>query len=208
MNQRLNKDSRNLELVTGENEGAILGDLNTYIPKLMNNLYELPKLVVSVIQRASINDLKNHLAPFFANNFYENILSSHYIEDNLMYVLTSLIKSEIDSLNGINQNSNFLEETPCGILLGELRRKSDIQAYFNNIIKNAIEDLEANNSTYRIDFETNKMINFYQNLGPKVENDIYSKNHYSVNKSIYLDDDIELDKKKKQSQIEQEHVYT
>ena len=204
MNQRLNKDSRILELVEENKDDDILSDLKIYIPKLMNNLWEQPKLVVSIIQRASINDLKNHLAQFFANNFYENILSSYYIEDNLMYVLTSLIKSEIDSLNGINQNTNFLEETPCGILLGELRRKSDIQAYFNNIIKNAIEDLEANNSTYRIDFETNKMINFYQNLGPKVENDIYSKNHYSVNKSIYLDDDIELDKKKKQSQIEQE----
>ena len=206
MNQRLNKDSRNLELVTGENEGAILGDLNTYIPKLMNNLYEQPKLVVSIIQRASINDLKNHLAPFFANNFYENILSSYYIEDNLMYVLTSLIKSEIDSLNGINQNSNFLEETPCGILLGELRRKSDIQAYFNNIIKNAIEDLEANNSTYRIDFETNKMINFYQNLGPKIENDVFSKTRTSGDNSNnnFIDEELEIDKKKKQSQIDQE----
>ena len=206
MNQRLNKDSRILELVEENKDDDILSDLKIYIPKLMNNLYEQPKLVVSIIQRASINDLKNHLAPFFANNFYENILSSYYIEDNLMYVLTSLIKSEIDSLNGINQNTNFLEETPCGILLGELRRKSDIQAYFNNIIKNAIEDLEANNSTYRIDFETNKMINFYQNLGPKVENDVFSKTRTSGDNSNnnFIDEELEIDKKKKQSQIDQE----
>ena len=75
MNQRLNKDSRILELVEENKDDDILSDLKIYIPKLMNNLYEQPKLVVSIIQRASINDLKNHLAPFFANNFYENILS-------------------------------------------------------------------------------------------------------------------------------------
>ena len=165
LNRRLEKDTRIMELC--QNESDILRDLNTYIPNLMNRLWEQPKLVVSVIQHAQITDLKNHLAPFFANNFYENILSSYYIEDNLMYVLSLLIKSEIDSLTNINQNNKFLEETPCGIMLGELRRKSDIQAYFKNIIKNAIEDLEANNSTNKIDFDADKMVNFYEKLGSK-----------------------------------------
>ena len=91
LNRRLEKDTRIMELC--QNEGDILRDLNTYVPNLMNRLWEQPKLVVSVIQHAQINDLKNHLAPFFANNFYENILSSYYIEDNLMYVLSLLIKS-------------------------------------------------------------------------------------------------------------------
>ena len=144
MNQRLGKDNRKLELC--EKDGDVLRDLNTYIPNLMNRLWENPKIVVAVIEHASPNILKEHLAPFFANNFYENILSSYYIEDNLMYVLTLLIQSEINKLNNINQCEKFLEETPCGILLGELRRKSDIQAYFNNIIIKVIENLEANNS--------------------------------------------------------------
>ena len=176
LNRRLEKDTRIMELC--QNESDILRDLNTYIPNLMNRLWEQPKLVVSVIQHAQITDLKNHLAPFFANNFYENILSSYYIEDNLMYVLSLLIKSEIDSLTNINQNSKFLEETPCGIMLGELRRKSDIQAYFKNIIQNAIEDLEANNSTNKIDFDADKMVNFYEKLGSKKDkkdNEIYCK---------------------------------
>ena len=159
MNLRLGKDTRLLELC--QKEGEILRDLNTYIPNLMNRLWEQPKIVVSVIEHASFDHLKNHLAPFFANNFYENILSSYYIEDNLMYVLTLLIQSEIKKLNNINQNDKFLNETPCGILLGELRRKSDIQAYFNNIIINAIENLEANNSTNKIDFEPDKMVNLF-----------------------------------------------
>ena len=206
LNRRLEKDTRIMELC--QNESDILRDLNTYIPNLMNRLWEQPKLVVSVIQHAQITDLKNHLAPFFANNFYENILSSYYIEDNLMYVLSLLIKSEIDSLTNINQNSKFLEETPCGIMLGELRRKSDIQAYFKNIIQNAIEDLEANNSTNKIDFDADKMVNFYEKLGSKKDkkdNEIYCKYPSSDQNSdsISLEDGINRDKKKAQKEQEQ-----
>ena len=206
LNRRLEKDTRIMELC--QNESDVLRDLNTYIPNLMNRLWEQPKLVVSVIQHAQITDLKNYLAPFFANNFYENILSSYYIEDNLMYVLSLLIKSEIDSLTNINQNSKFLEETPCGIMLGELRRKSDIQAYFKNIIQNAIEDLEANNSTNKIDFDADKMVNFYEKLGSKKDkkdNEIYCKYPSSDQNSdsISLEDGINRDKKKAQKEQEQ-----
>ena len=206
LNQRLEKDTRIMELC--QNEGEMLRDLNTYIPNLMNRLWEQPKIVVSVIKHAQINDLKNHLAPFFVNNFYENILSSYYIEDNLMYVLSLLIKSEIDSLTNINQNSKFLEETPCGIMLGELRRKSDIQAYFKNIIQHSIEDLEANNSTNKIDFDADKMVNFYEKLGSKKDkkdNEIYCKYPSSDQNSdsISLEDGINRDKKKAQKEQEQ-----
>ena len=206
LNLRLQKDIRLLELCP--NEGEILRDLNTYVPNLMNRLWEQPKVVVSVIKHAKINDLKNHLAPFFVNNFFENILSSYYMEDNLMYVLSLLIKSEIDSLTNINQNAKFLDETPCGILLGELRRKSDIQAYFNNIIINAIENLEANNSTNKIDFDADKMVSFYEKIGSKKDkkdNEIYCKYPSSDQNSdsISLEDGINRDKKKAQREQEQ-----
>ena len=118
LNQRLGNENRKLELC--KNTQQILRDLNTYIRNLMNRLYEQPKMVVSVIEHADKKVLIEQLAPFFANNFYENILSSYYIEDNLMYVLTLLIQSEINKLNNINQSDKFLDETPCGILLGEL----------------------------------------------------------------------------------------
>ena len=205
MNLRLGKDTRLLELC--QKEGEILRDLNTYIPNLMNRLWEQPKIVVSVIEHASFDHLKNHLAPFFANNFYENILSSYYIEDNLMYVLTLLIQSEIKKLNNINQNDKFLNETPCGILLGELRRKSDIQAYFNNIIINAIENLEANNSTNKIDFEPDKMVNLFDknNLKrDKKKDEVYCKYPSNVanSDSISLEDGMNRDKKKQQKEQE------
>ena len=202
INQRLQKENRLLELC--DKEGEILRDLNTYIPNLMNRLWEQPNLVVSVIQHAKIDVLKEHLAPFFANNFYENILSSYYIEDNLMYVLTLLIQSEINNLTNINQSDKFLEETPCGILLGELRRKSDIQAYFNNIIINVIENLEANNSNSKIYFDVEKIVKFVENKGSKKQEEIYLKNPSpeQTSESESLEDGIHRDKKKQQTEQE------
>ena len=47
-------------------------------------------------------------------------------------------------------------------MLGELRRKSDIQLYFNNIIKNAIENLEVNNSNFIIDFNPKKIDKYFE----------------------------------------------
>ena len=78
-NQRMGKEKKMLELC--ENGIEILQGLNTYITNLMNHLWEEPKLVASVIENADIKVLAEQLAPFFANNFYENILSSYYIED-------------------------------------------------------------------------------------------------------------------------------
>ena len=204
MNERLKKDNRLLELC--KNEGEILRDLNTYIPNLMNRLWEQPKIVVSVIEHANLDVLKEHLAPFFANNFYENILSSYYIEDNLMYVLTLLIKSEISKLNNINQSDKFLDNTPCGIMLGELRRKSDIQAYFKNIIKNAIENLEANNSTFKIDFEPDAIASYYkQKFSSSHKDDSYLKYptaEINNSESESLEAGVSRDKKKEQSEQE------
>ena len=138
--ERMKKDERIFELV--EDQSELLLDLNTYLPKLMNYLWDQPKVVASVIKNADIKDLKEYLAPFLANNFYENILSSYYIEDNLMYVLTMLLEDEINNLKNINQENNFLNDTPCGCVLEELRRKNDIQGFFKTIIFNGVEDLE------------------------------------------------------------------
>ena len=205
MNQRLGRDNRLLKIC--ENDGEILRDLNTYIPNLMNRLWEQPKLVVSVIEHAEIEVLKEQLAPFFANNFYENILSSYYIEDNLMYVLTLLIQAEINKLNNINQSKTFLDNTPCGILLGELRRKSDIQAYFNNIIKNAIENLEANNSTFKLDFNPDEIAKFYNQKysSHNHKDDAYLKYPSGAQNSGSESVEVTAIRDKKKDQIEQEN---
>ena len=198
INQRLGKDNRKYELCLDDQE--ILRDLKNYIPNLMNRLWELPKTVVSVIENASKENLKEHLAPLFANNFYENILSSYYIEDNLIYVLYLLLHTEINKLNNFNQIDKFLDETPCGILLGELRRRSDIQSFFKNIIIKAIENLEANNSMNKIYFDLDNMISFYTKTNSRKNeeaylNDLSGDNDDSDDDDIF-GDGVNIDKKK------------
>ena len=93
------------------------------------------------------------------NYFYENILSSYYIEDNLMYLLTLLLKNEINKMKYCNYPDMFLDEhSICKYLLNELRKKSDIQGFFKTIIYEVVENLEIKYSENIIDFDINKKI--------------------------------------------------
>ena len=157
MNQIFEKDESILELC--QNEKEILGDLKIYISSLLQKLWEKPELIALIIEHININFLKAHLAPFFAYNFYENIFSDDCIEDNLIYVLTLLMQSEIKNLNDINQKDKFLIDTPCGIMFDEIYKKIEIQMYLNKITKNAIEYLEKNYSNTKLDYNLNKIIN-------------------------------------------------
>ena len=51
------------------------------------------------------------------NNFYENILSSKYNEDNLIYVISLLLIKEINNLEKIENCETFSEETICRYIL-------------------------------------------------------------------------------------------
>ena len=163
--ERTKKDNRVFKLV--EDQTELLRDLNTYLPKLMYYLWEQHKVVVSVVKNCEIPLLKEYIAPFFANNFYENILSSYYIEDNLMYVLTMLVEDEINNLNNINQDEHFLDDTPCGCILEELRRKNDIQGFFKNIIFKSVEDLEVNYSPLNFDFNISHLTEEFKRMSIK-----------------------------------------
>ena len=154
------KDNTIFKLIE-QNES--LNVLLVYIKTLIFSFCEKPELVSIIIKNADLNDLKE-IAPLFANNFYENILSSDYIENNLIYVLTLLLKDEITNLSDINQESNFLNNTPCGILLEELRKKNDIQGFFRTIILSPIENLEINNSTFQINFDIKLLSEEYKIL--------------------------------------------
>ena len=211
--ERLGKDDRKFELV--EEAGAFLRDLNTYFPKLMNYLWEKPKIVTTIIKNTEIQDLREYLAPFFANNFYENILSSYYIEDNLMYVLTMLLEDEINNLTNINQDENFLNNTPCGCLLEELKRKNDIQEFFKTIILNAVEDLEVNYSSYRFNFNISSLTEDYKRQSVKEPknkrknkiDEAYLKYPTDSQRSdsISLEDSNNIFRNKKKMKMEQEN---
>ena len=122
MDRKEKKIRKEYELVD-VNNCEMLKELNLYFIKLMKYLWQQPKVVALLLEKSDINDIRETLAPFFVNNFYENILSSNYIEDNLMYLLTLILKQEINSLNDKNDINNFLNETVCGYLFEQLNMK-------------------------------------------------------------------------------------
>ena len=157
MNLVFENDEKIIELC--KNSSEILQDLDTFITILINELWKKPQLVASIIEHTNINTFREHLSPFFAHNFYDNILSYDCIEDNLLYVLTLLMQSEIGNLNDINQKDKFLVDTPCGIMFEEIYKNAEVQMYLNKITKNSIDNLERNYSTKEIDLNLKNLAN-------------------------------------------------
>ena len=149
ISKRKKKDDIILEL---KDDLSLLKDYKFYFPNFLFSLWEKPKIMAFILLNADKSDIKNYLAPFIMNNFYENILSQNFIEKNLIYVLTILLNNEINNLSSIEENVNFLNDSHCGYLLEELRRKKDIQTFFKNVIIDSITELEINFSKNKLNF--------------------------------------------------------
>ena len=148
------KDQLKYQLLSSkEEQEKYLGEIYTYVPLFMNYLWENPKIVSFLLINSKKEDVKKHIAPLIANNFYENILSSNYIEDHLLYIIGLMLKNEIDhDVSNKKDFTKFLEDTPCGILLEQLKMKQDVQTYFKTLIFEIVEQLEEESSAYEINF--------------------------------------------------------
>ena len=126
-----------------ENTPKYLSQCNDYITKFLLCLRDLPELMFKVIMNSNINEIKDSLKTFLNEYFYENILSSNYLEDEYLSLLYRLLKVEINSFKGnsIQFFDVFLNEK-IGIILEGLIKKIDIKFYFNIILKPIIEHLE------------------------------------------------------------------
>ena len=120
----------------------ILGINKIFIQKFFLMLWNNPNLMVKILNNVDINDLKENLAPFVVDNFYNNYLSGNYLENNLLYVFALMIKEEVDKLKDIEQVLTFLDNSRCGILLEQLIYKNDIQIYFRKMIFKTISKIE------------------------------------------------------------------
>jgi hypothetical protein len=150
LSEKEKNDNRKYKLVYDyEEQHNYLKETYTYLPNLMNFLWKDPKIVAKLLANSDIDDVKNNLAPFVVNNFYENILSSVYIEDNLMYIISLLLMDEIKSIEKINDNK-FLENTAGGYVLEQLKNKIDVQNYFKTIMLSLVEKLEEISSSQKI----------------------------------------------------------
>ena len=153
----------------------------------MDFLWKEPKIVAKLLANSNIDDVKNNLAPFIVNNFYENILSSVYIEDNLMYVISLLLIDEIKCIEKINDNK-FLENSAGGYVLEQLKNKIDVQNYFKTIMLSIVEKLEEISSSQKINFNIKQIeekLNNSKGLNEKDIERMYFKK--SKGSSLILD---------------------
>ena len=191
-----NLDGLEKKIIIKEN----LNDFNTiniFIPILFEILWENPKLVSDIILFCNLSDIKEHLAIFFMNNFYENILSGNSIENNLMYVLTLLIKNEINKIENIEDCDKFLDkDSKVAYLLSEIRKKAEVKYYFKTFILNLISDLESMSSVY-FSLNFNEMLNILKRKTNNLDNKTSLNNYFlEQTKSKILRDKKELDELK------------
>ena len=94
------------------------------------------------------------------------------MENNLLYIITMMLKDEIDKLENINQVDSFLENTKCGYLLEELIKMADIQSYFKKIIFKTVEEMERKCSFREINFNVFKILDELKQIKEKEEKKI------------------------------------
>ena len=141
----------NFHLVKDNKE--YLKTLYLYIPKFLSYLWEHPSIIAKLIIESDKSDSKSYLAPLICNDFYENILSPNYIEDQLIFIIYLLLDEEIKNLNNVNDYKKFLNNTSCGYLLDELVEKKDVKAFFKIIFKDIIEMLELSSGDNELLFD-------------------------------------------------------
>jgi len=156
--EKKNMDNRKYKLIHDyEKQHSYFQDAYTYLPSFFQLLLNQPQIIAKLITNSNIEDVKNNLAFFFMNNFYENILSSSFIEDNLIYVITLVLMEEIESIKSSSDIESFLDNTAGGYFLEKLNFKMDVMNYYKIIMLNLVESLENMSSSKKINFNVKQI---------------------------------------------------
>ena len=146
--------------------------LKIYISSFLKELWKSPEIITHILENSEPKIVQTNLAPFICHNFFCNHLSGNYIENNLLYVITMMLKKEINSLENINQVDSFLENTKCGFLLEELQKAPEIQIYFKNVIIKMIEFIERRYSFRKINLNISEILSEFNELKEEEKNNI------------------------------------
>ena len=88
----INKDEREYELKLIQDKELL--NIWTHLHGFLVLLWENPKYVAYVLMNAKPKAISDSLLPLFANNFYENILSQKFIQNNLLYIISYCHRTE------------------------------------------------------------------------------------------------------------------
>lgn len=128
--KNIENNSIKYKLITEEEEqNKILGNINIYIPKFMHELWQNPHSISNIILKSDKISVKK-IAHFIVHNLYDTSSLNHS-DDQLIYIISLLLKQEINSLKEINSAS--IEENGCWYILNELKKRKRFnifQKYF------------------------------------------------------------------------------
>ena len=151
-----------------------------FISKVLKGLWGSPEIISQIIKNSEPEIVKTNLAPFIVHNFFSNVLSENYMENNLLYIIAILLKDEIDKLENVNQVDNFLENTKCGYLLEEFIKMPDIQIFFNKVIIKTVEKIEKTYSFLEINFKVSEILKEFNNIKQDVTKNFGKNNKISL----------------------------
>ena len=146
-----NNNKINISLILDPSECLL--DLSQTITTFLNYLWESPNFIAKIILNSDLTDVKNILFPFIYNRLYQNILSAKSIEENLLYIISILLKKEI--FNNKFEHINFFEDFLYDYLIDELRRNNEIKKYAKEIIYEVIKKIEYDYYNETIVFDIN-----------------------------------------------------
>ena len=178
----------------------------------LRGLWKHPEAMYQVLINSNEKIVKTNLASFIVNNFYCNYLSGHYMENNLLYIITLMLKDEINGLENINDVDKFLENTKCGFLLEELQKMPDVQIYFKNVILKTVEKIERTCSFREIKFniieKEKELIKIKEDeekkLGKKLEKNLYEFYNNIIMNRIF-EQNITLSKEQNNKKIKEQN---
>ena len=153
-------DDAKLKYVLTQNTAEYLSQSNDVVNKFITILRERHDLINKIIQNCVTGDQKSCVASLLTNNFYENVFSSSFIENELLIVLYLSLKNEISGLTQQNIPQAFLKESFNSFLFRGLLRKDDVKSYFGIVLKDVIEKMEnKEDSNTELNFEINRILN-------------------------------------------------
>ena len=118
--QRLGIHYNNYVLSTNDNDTAnYFIEIKQYISDFICSLWDNPESIAKILSIADVIDVRKNLA-YFVTYLYENIVSSDSQEDQLLYIITRLLKEEIEKLNDDDESFLNKKSSQCGYILMEL----------------------------------------------------------------------------------------
>ena len=157
LSKKFDKNNISFKLTNNRDDfNKFFGTPGLYIPNFLRQIWENPKSISTILLKAETCEEKKCLASFFVNGLYDNISSLHQKDEQLIYIITLLLKEEINSLK--NGNDIFLDDnSSASIMLKEFRKRKEVKFYFKKILFDIFELLENKYSSEDIIFDTHQI---------------------------------------------------